>query len=279
MNAIPHLIAPPLRDTVRAGPFALAPRLSTAWLAQGDQDTAWHIDVASPRAPAVTIRVEGPVPTRAAPAHADDSPAVLRLRVDGAFLEARWRRLAVQGLCVSSQLHDALPMLVSGGLQVLWDQRSQYTESAMQAGLEALLSLLERGLVSNGNPPLASNSRKDMLFEQTLRIIEQCLEDPALKPAAIARQNGCSLRSLQMAFAEHGTTVTDEIRDRRLARCKAMLLDAPLEPIGRLAMRWGFNDASHFCRLFKASFGVSPRQYRRWRTRPSALTVPDRQAA
>ena len=32
--------------------------------------------------------------------------------------------------------------------------------------------------------------------------------------------------------------------------------------ITEVAYRWGFNDSAHFSRLFKASFGMSPTQYR-----------------
>ncbi|MEP7101777.1 MAG: helix-turn-helix domain-containing protein, partial [Burkholderiales bacterium] len=30
-----------------------------------------------------------------------------------------------------------------------------------------------------------------------------------------------------------------------------------------IAFAWGFNSSAHFCRLFKAHFGVSPRDFQR----------------
>jgi AraC-like DNA-binding protein len=35
------------------------------------------------------------------------------------------------------------------------------------------------------------------------------------------------------------------------------------KPISAIAARWGFPDPAHFSRLFKATYGRSPRQFRR----------------
>jgi len=34
------------------------------------------------------------------------------------------------------------------------------------------------------------------------------------------------------------------------------------EPISRIAARWGLADSSHFSRLFRATYGMSPREFR-----------------
>jgi AraC-like DNA-binding protein len=53
------------------------------------------------------------------------------------------------------------------------------------------------------------------------------------------------------------------VRRRRLLRCRAELDGADAEAsITEIAYRWGCNDPAHFSRLFKASFGMSPTQYR-----------------
>ena len=38
--------------------------------------------------------------------------------------------------------------------------------------------------------------------------------------------------------------------------------------ITEIAMKWGFSDAAHFSRSFKAAFGISPHAFRRARTSP-----------
>ncbi len=36
-----------------------------------------------------------------------------------------------------------------------------------------------------------------------------------------------------------------------------------IDNISQIAFTWGFNDASHFTRSFRAKFDMSPREYRR----------------
>lgn len=69
--------------------------------------------------------------------------------------------------------------------------------------------------------------------------------------------------SLFAAFRQDGG-VLSYIRAVRLERAKAALADLEREePIGIIAIRLGFCDAAHFSRLFRARFGMTPRDYRR----------------
>jgi AraC-like DNA-binding protein len=53
------------------------------------------------------------------------------------------------------------------------------------------------------------------------------------------------------------------IRVARLERAKAALADLERgEPIGTIAGRLGFCDASHLTRLFRTRYGMTPRDYR-----------------
>lgn len=51
---------------------------------------------------------------------------------------------------------------------------------------------------------------------------------------------------------------------RRLENCRNDLLSQSRtgQRVSDIALRWGFNDLSHFSRAFKRSFGHSPRDYR-----------------
>ncbi len=54
------------------------------------------------------------------------------------------------------------------------------------------------------------------------------------------------------------------IRQRRLENCRKDLLD-PIQigaRISDIAFRWGFNDLSHFSRVFKQRYDYSPKDYR-----------------
>ena len=54
------------------------------------------------------------------------------------------------------------------------------------------------------------------------------------------------------------------IRTRRLEQCRRDLHDPAFadRPVSAVAAQWGFVDAAHFSRVFKAAFGVSPSEFR-----------------
>ncbi|MGW9414176.1 AraC-like ligand-binding domain-containing protein [Arthrobacter cupressi] len=94
--------------------------------------------------------------------------------------------------------------------------------------------------------------------------IEANLGDPTLGPGSIAAAHYISTRHLHDLFQEIGTTVAASIRQRRLERCRRDLRDPVLanRPVTAIAARWGFTDAAHFSRIFRAAFGNSPTGYR-----------------
>ncbi|MEU0469779.1 helix-turn-helix domain-containing protein [Amycolatopsis sp. NPDC006131] len=91
--------------------------------------------------------------------------------------------------------------------------------------------------------------------------IERHLASGEVTPAAIAAAHGMSVRSVYRVFAEAGTTVAAFVRDRRLARARRELATGA-DPIADIALRWGFADASHFTRAFRARYGCTPRDHR-----------------
>ena len=94
--------------------------------------------------------------------------------------------------------------------------------------------------------------------------IERNLSDPDLSPEAVARAAFVSKRYLHKLFAAKGLTVSAWIRDRRLDRARADLVDPQqaCRAIGAIAAEVGLTDAAHFSRMFKAAVGVTPREYR-----------------
>ncbi len=94
--------------------------------------------------------------------------------------------------------------------------------------------------------------------------VEERLGSPDLTPASIAAAHFISVRHLHALFHGTGATVSTWIRRRRLERCRRDLLSPRLAdvPVSAIAARWGFVDAAHFSRAFKAEHGLPPREYR-----------------
>lgn len=91
------------------------------------------------------------------------------------------------------------------------------------------------------------------------------LDNPDLAPAGIARAQQISLRSLYELFASEESQVAQWIKLQRLERIRSDLSDPLLRgwPITTIALRRGFKDFSHFSRVFRSHFGVSPRDFRK----------------
>ena len=98
------------------------------------------------------------------------------------------------------------------------------------------------------------------------RRAEAAIESQLNKPLAILALCGAlnvSRKSLFAAFRQDGG-VYNYLRARRLERAREALADLERgEPIGTIAARLGFCDASHLTRLFRARYGMAPREYRR----------------
>ena len=100
------------------------------------------------------------------------------------------------------------------------------------------------------------------LYASVLRYLEMNYSRPDLDSTTIALEVGCSRATLYRAFAAHGMTVMDSLRELRLDRAREGIERSPHGSIGALAMACGFTDPSAFGKQFKARFGMQPREWR-----------------
>jgi AraC-like DNA-binding protein len=89
-------------------------------------------------------------------------------------------------------------------------------------------------------------------------------QDPELSLEEVARCQGISPRYLQHLMTSLGTSFTERVNELRLQRAFALLIEPPgsARRISDIALEVGFSDISHFNRLFRTRFGVSPRGVR-----------------
>jgi AraC-like DNA-binding protein len=89
-------------------------------------------------------------------------------------------------------------------------------------------------------------------------------QDPGLSLEIVARGQGISPRYLQRLMASSGTSFTERVNELRLQRAFELVSGrhTSAQRISDIALEVGFSDVSHFNRLFRARFGVSPRGVR-----------------
>jgi len=159
---------------------------------------------------------------------------------------------------------------VSGLLSVLlcnfWQQRRSGDERFLSPRFsEAILDLIASAYASVSQRPVDDSSVAVVRREQIRSYIEAHLHDPALTPGRVADAVHLSARRLHQLFESGGETVGSYILRRRLEECARAISDLSQSSrtVTEIAFLHGFNNASHFGRVFRERFGLTPSDYRR----------------
>jgi AraC-like DNA-binding protein len=121
----------------------------------------------------------------------------------------------------------------------------------------------------------ATPDARTPLRARILEFIDLHLTDEDLSPETIAGAHHISARYLHRLFQDEGTTVGRWIQRRRLEECRRDLMIRARggRTIAAVANRWGFMSATHFSRVFRAAYGMSPSE---WRDTVGRATPPGR---
>lgn len=115
-----------------------------------------------------------------------------------------------------------------------------------------------------GRDAIATPDARTPLRARILEFIDLHLTDEDLSPETIAGAHHISARYLHRLFQDEGTTVGRWIQRRRLEECRRDLMIRARggRTIAAVANRWGFMSATHFSRVFRATYGMSPSEWR-----------------
>lgn len=107
-------------------------------------------------------------------------------------------------------------------------------------------------------------SQREVLKERIRSYVELHLRDPGLTIAQIAQALNCSKRHLYNAYADEVQPLASHIQHLRLQACQRELQHpiADSRAITEIALSWGFNNPSHFSRVFREHTGMSPSEFR-----------------
>lgn len=178
--------------------------------------------------------------------------------------QIRAYRTSVQGLTATRFDHDPVAGAI-GKTVDLYEQTLPTLHPALRGRVvkqvvDAIGMFTEHAVLTTG----MTSAHHVSGLQEALDFIDANLSAVELSPEAIARHLHVSRRSLYGLFEKADMTVAKAIRDRRLERCERDLVDPSLAavPVSEIGTRWGITSPSHFSRLFKQSYGVTPTDYR-----------------
>jgi AraC-like DNA-binding protein len=163
------------------------------------------------------------------------------------------------GRVAGNRIFSGLLHSIVDNLEELTDEHIRPIEVALSEFV--ISSLGESSAMSCFDQAGASN------FHRISQAIELQLGDGDLTLHDIAGQQHVSARYIQKLFQQAGMSFSQYLRRRRLEHCHADLASIVHRnlSISDICFRWGFNDAAHFSRSFRADYGMTPRAFRQKR--------------
>lgn len=96
---------------------------------------------------------------------------------------------------------------------------------------------------------------------RAIQIIDDTIETP-LAPNEISAELGISTRQLERLFGKYlNTSPKRYIMEARLHRARNLIVQTE-QSVAQIAMACGFNSTSHFSKVFRGAFGISPLLHR-----------------
>jgi AraC-like DNA-binding protein len=156
--------------------------------------------------------------------------------------------------------------VLSNFIRNFWGWAAPGIEQAV--GLRLSYTLMDLIAAAYSVRPQLRQEQSSLVEAHRTRIlgyIEAHLRDPKLNPTSVARGCKITARYLHHLFASGPETVTQYIQRRRLEECARALIGAPPRArlVTEIAFDYGFHSLTHFGRLFRHQFGLTPSEYRR----------------
>jgi AraC family transcriptional regulator, positive regulator of tynA and feaB len=153
--------------------------------------------------------------------------------------------------------------IASGFFQSLAHHSGQLSQQQRSNLSDQALDLLALGLASVAPVNLNLSRSRPVSLSRIKHFIEHQLSNPDLDSQMVADGTALSPRYINQLFEEEGTSLMRYVWRSRLEHCRDDMLNqrgADLR-VYDIALRWGFNDPSHFSRAFRKCFGVGPRDF------------------
>lgn len=205
------------------------------------------------------------------------------LMFDGG-LDAHFFRIPIAELALpDSAIREVSARALGGNDPVAALTSSYLGQLALSPGLRSravadslaqpTIDLVRAALVSSlGDPALGKESLQTTLEMRLLDYLRSHLADNDLSPGSVAAAHNISVRHLYTVLGRSGVSFGDWVRTQRLEACRRELSHphARSRTIASIARQWGFLDATHFSRVFREAYGITPREWRELKTEQRA---------
>ena len=170
-----------------------------------------------------------------------------------------------------TQTGEGVGSVMRAFLEQMSSQIRSVTEDEMRQLSDTAISLIAMTLGGMQRNDLAQSRMKALTLTRVKRHLVEHLHDPELA-MMIERSIGMSSRYINKLFEAENTSLMRYVLNLRLERCAQDLANpqCAMLRVSDIALRWGFNDMSHFSRVFRERFAMSPRAWREQGGKPHA---------
>lgn len=163
--------------------------------------------------------------------------------------------------------HHPLGRLFAGYAIAGFQAADGLSPSAATLFSQHLLDLLCEAFAESRLPdqPTRSQALRAAMFVRACRLISLRSSESDLSPTLIAEQLGVSTRTLNRIFSGEGETVMQRLLKERVSAAAKLLAatQARSRTITDIAFACGFNDPTHFSRVFGEEMDMTPSKWRR----------------
>jgi AraC-like DNA-binding protein len=166
----------------------------------------------------------------------------------------------VAGIAIPPE-NQALRLLTLYSDALFDDEDPSHPAVLAQAGQHLMdLMMLALGAERDNIEILRHRGLRAARLDAVLRRVRTDYADPEISPEAVAVRVGISTRYLHQLLHETGLSFAERIQELRLAKAFALLRGdgGAARKISDAAYAAGFNDLSHFNRLFRRAYGLTP---------------------
>lgn len=161
---------------------------------------------------------------------------------------------------------DGIGAIASGFLRSFVENSSKLNETEVNSLTYTLVGILNTAAFSHiGKQVRETSESHDFQLQQIRLYLEENLREQDLSAEKVAMAHGITTRYLHKLFEVENISFNRFIWDRRIEHCKRDLENPYMigKSISDIAYSWGFNSSSHFSRLFKKQYSISPRALRK----------------